>query len=153
MDADHSTQKAARAAAEEILRIIYGDDLSGCTVSLDRITAVISTAMTGQAQVDRAISELNDKAYEAIRLLSTPPANGESLNPEELRSLLGVAVGIGAGIALSRYLGTLFFGVSPGNPATYLEVALLMIAIALVACLLPALRAVRLNPMVALRYE
>jgi hypothetical protein len=88
MDAE-PTQKAARAAAEEILRIIYGDDLAGCTVSLDRITAVISTAMTGQAQVDRAISELNDKAYEAIRLLSTPPANGESLNPEELRSLLG----------------------------------------------------------------
>jgi hypothetical protein len=88
MDAE-PTEKAARAAAEEILRIIYGDDLSGCTVSLDRITAVISSAMTGQAQVDRAISELNDKAYEAIRLLSTPPANGQSLNPDELRSLLG----------------------------------------------------------------
>jgi hypothetical protein len=89
MNPDHPTQKAARAAAEEILRIIYGDDLVGCTVSLDRITEVISSAMTGQAQVDRAIAELNDKAYEAIRLLSTPPANGQSLNPEELRSLLG----------------------------------------------------------------
>ena len=89
MEADHPTQQAARTAAEEILRIIYGDDLAGCTVSLDRITAVISSAMTGQAQVDRAIAELNDKAYEAIRLLSTPPANGQSLTPEELRSLLG----------------------------------------------------------------
>jgi hypothetical protein len=89
MNPDHPTQTAARAAAEEILRIIYGDDLAGCTVSLDRITAVISSAMTGQAQVDRAISDLNDKAYEAILLLSTPPANGQSLNPEELRSLLG----------------------------------------------------------------
>ena len=89
MDPDHPTQKAARAAAEEILRIIYGDDLAGCTVSLDRITAVIAAAMAGQAQVDRAISELNDKAYEAIRLLSTPPANGQSLDPDELRSLLG----------------------------------------------------------------
>src|SRR6476619_929147 len=88
MESDHPTQKAARAAAEEILRIIYGDDLEGCTVSLDRITAVILSAMTGQAQVDRAIAELNDKAYEAIRLLSTPPANGQSLNADELRSLL-----------------------------------------------------------------
>jgi len=88
MDSDHPTQKAARAAAEEILRIIYGDDLAGCTVSLDRITGVISSAMTGQAHVDRAIAELNDKAYEAIRLLSTPPADGSSLNPDELRSLL-----------------------------------------------------------------
>jgi hypothetical protein len=88
MDSGHPTQKAARAAAEEILRIIYGDDLTGCTVSLDRITGVIATAMTGQGQVDRAIAELNDKAYEAIRLLSTPPANGAALDADELRSLL-----------------------------------------------------------------
>jgi putative ABC transport system permease protein len=67
--------------------------------------------------------------------------------------LLGVVIGIGAGIALSKYLASLFFGVSPANPATYLEVAFLMIAIALVASLLPALRAIRLKPMVALRYE
>jgi hypothetical protein len=88
MDSGHPTQIAARAAAEEILRIIYGDDLAGCTVSLDRITDVIVTAMTGQAQVDRAIAELNDKAYEAIRLLSTPPADGASLDADGLRSLL-----------------------------------------------------------------
>jgi hypothetical protein len=81
--------QAARAAAEEILRIIHGDDLEGCAVSLDRITEVISAAMAGQAQFDRAIAELNEKAYEAIRLLSTPPANGHSLNADELRSLLG----------------------------------------------------------------
>jgi hypothetical protein len=89
MESDHPTGKTARAAAEEILRIIYGDDLAGCTVSLDRITDVILSAMTGQARVDRAIAELNDKAYEAIRLLSAPPANGSSLNADELRSLLG----------------------------------------------------------------
>jgi len=89
METEYHTQKAARAAAEEILRIIYGDDLAGCTVSLDRITGVIASAMRGQAHVDRAIAELNDKAYEAIRLLSTPPANGASLNADELRSLLG----------------------------------------------------------------
>jgi hypothetical protein len=88
MDIDRPIPNAARVAAEEILRIIYGDDLEGCTVSLDRITEVISTAMAGQAQFDRAIADLNEKAYEAIRLLSTPPADGPSLNPDELRSLL-----------------------------------------------------------------
>jgi hypothetical protein len=86
---DHRMDETARVAAEEILRIIYGDDLEGCTVSLDRITSVISTAMAGQAQFDRAVVELNEKAYEAIRLLSTPPADGPSLNADELRSLLG----------------------------------------------------------------
>jgi len=86
---ESASPQAARVAAEEILRIIYGDDLEGCTVSLDRITEVIAAAMAGQAQFDRAIADLNEKAYEAIRLLSTPPANGQSLNADELRSLLG----------------------------------------------------------------
>jgi len=88
MERESLAKTTARSAGEEILRIIYGDDLEGCTVSLDRITEVISTAMAGQAQVDRAIAELNDKAYEAIRLLSTPPADGPTLNADELRSLL-----------------------------------------------------------------
>ncbi len=47
----------------------------------------------------------------------------------------------------------LFFGVNPANALTYVEVALLMIGIALIACLIPAWRAIRVNPMVALRYE
>ncbi len=67
--------------------------------------------------------------------------------------VLGVIIGVAGGVALSRYLSSLFFGVSPASPATYVEVALLMIGIALFACLLPAWRAVRVNPMVALRYE
>lgn len=85
----HPSSEAARGAAEEILRIIYGDDLEGCTVSLDRITQVISAAIAGQARYDRAVADLNEKAYEAIRLLSTPPANGQALNADELRTLLG----------------------------------------------------------------
>ncbi len=67
--------------------------------------------------------------------------------------LLGVAIGLAAGLALSRYLSSLFFGVSPANASTYLEVGVLMLGIALIACLLPAWRAVRVNPMISLRYE
>jgi putative ABC transport system permease protein len=67
--------------------------------------------------------------------------------------LLGVIIGVAAGVALSRYLASLFFGVSPANPGTYLQVALLMMGVAVVACLLPAWRAIRVNPMEALRYE
>jgi len=67
--------------------------------------------------------------------------------------VVGVIIGVAGGIALSRYLSSLFFGVSPASPATFIEVALLMISIALVASLLPAWRAIRVNPMIALRYE
>lgn len=81
--------RAARAAAEEILRIIYGDDLEGCAVSLDQITEVISNALAEQTQQSDAISELHEKGFEAIQLLSTPPANGQALGPDELRTLLG----------------------------------------------------------------
>src|ERR1700759_5395071 len=88
MNPDVQIQNPARAAAEDILRIIYGDDLEGCTVSLDRITAVIETAIAGQLKFDLALADLHEKAYAAIQLLSTPPANGASLNPDELRSLL-----------------------------------------------------------------
>jgi putative ABC transport system permease protein len=67
--------------------------------------------------------------------------------------VLGVIIGVAGGIALSRSLSSLFFGVNPANPATYVEVAFLMIGIALLACFLPAWRAIRVNPMIALRYE
>ena len=57
MEREPLATKTAQSAAEEILRIIYGDDLAGCNVSLDRITAVISMAMAGQTQVARALAE------------------------------------------------------------------------------------------------
>jgi ABC-type antimicrobial peptide transport system permease subunit len=66
---------------------------------------------------------------------------------------LGLVIGVAAGVALSRFLANLFFGVSPSNPATYLEVALVMLVIAAVACLVPAWRPLRVSPMVALRCE
>ncbi len=66
---------------------------------------------------------------------------------------LGVLLGIAGGFALNRFLASLLFGVSASNPITYLEVAALMIGIALAACYFPAARAMRVNPMVALRYE
>jgi hypothetical protein len=89
MDSDPQLQRAARGAAEEILRVIYGDDLEGCTVSLDRITEIISAAMTPRTQEIHAMAEVYEKGFEVIQLLSTPPANGQALGADELRSLLG----------------------------------------------------------------
>jgi putative ABC transport system permease protein len=66
---------------------------------------------------------------------------------------LGLLIGVATGFAVSRALASLFFGVSATSPGTYVEVALLMLAIAIVACYVPAARAARINPMTALRYE
>jgi predicted permease len=66
---------------------------------------------------------------------------------------IGALVGVGAAIALSRVLESLLFGVKPNNVATLVIVSVGLIAIALVACWIPARRATRVDPLVALRYE
>jgi hypothetical protein len=82
-------EKAANSVAEEVLRIIYGDDLEGCAVNLDSIATVVRSALDEQAAPNRELAELHEKGFEAIQLLSTPPPDGEKLSAEDLRSLLG----------------------------------------------------------------
>jgi putative ABC transport system permease protein len=65
----------------------------------------------------------------------------------------GLAVGLAASIVVTRFLSTLLFGVKATDPLTFAVVAAILATVTLAACYLPARRATRVDPLIALRHE
>jgi putative ABC transport system permease protein len=73
---------------------------------------------------------------------------------QALRTIaIGVAMGLAGSLALTRTMASMLFGLSPNDPFTFISVSLLLVMVALIACWVPARRAAKVDPMVALRYE
>lgn len=87
--------------------------------------------------------------------LGAQPGNVLSLVMKQGAALtvIGVIVGVGAALGLTRLMATLLFGVQPTDPLTFLSVSAILAVVALAASYIPALRATKVDPMKALRYE
>ena len=89
MSEESHAERPAVVAAEEVLREIFGDDLQGCTVSMERIGAVIEATFGRETAKLHELVGLYEKLVEALHLLSTPPEEAKTMDANELRSLLG----------------------------------------------------------------
>lgn len=144
--------------------ILTMDELVTNSLSQERFNMMLLGAFAALALLLAAVgiySVLSYSVKRSVREIGIRMALGARLG-DVLRSvvfeamkpaLLGVAVGTAGALLLGRVLSSLIYGVRPTDPITFLAVAALLAAVALVASIAPAYRATKVDPIVALRYE
>ena len=163
----------AHAAAEEVHKndanlpvthVTTLDGLLSVSVSPRRFSAVLLGIFAALALILAAMGIYGVMSYiVSLRTNEIGIRVALGAQPRDILNLIvsrgarlaaaGIALGLAGALALSRLLSSLLYGVKATDPLTFAGVALLLAAVALLACVLPARRAMRVDPMIALRYE
>lgn len=88
MGSESKPDQFAAYLTEEILRLIFGDDYKGCTVSPEQVTALIQENLARERARAEELLDLYEKVVEAVNLLSTPPDPAKVREPQVLTELL-----------------------------------------------------------------
>ncbi len=156
------------AAKADPSSVVYGarpmEEIVGNSIATQRLAMIMLSLFSTVALLLSAIgiygviSYLTSQRTQEIGIRVALGASGgdvlRMVIGEGMRiTVVGVALGLAAALALTRLLATLIYGVGAWDPVTFVGVALLLTSVALFACYIPARRATRVDPMTALRYE
>jgi ABC-type antimicrobial peptide transport system permease subunit len=146
-------------ASVRTMQEVYGKSLARTSFTLVMLGIAGAMALTlGIIGIYGVISYSVSQRQREIGIRLSLGAQGGDVLQMVLRegaklALVGVAIGICAAFALTKLMNNLLFGVTAYDPVTFAAVAVLLISVALLACYIPARRAMLVEPIVALRYE
>ena len=132
------------AASRSLMLLFSGFALLALVLASVGIYGIISYAVSQRTREIGIRMALGARSIDVLRLVLK---NGMTL------VVAGVAIGVGGAMALTRFLTTMLFGVTPTDTLTFVIVSLALAGVALIACLVPARRATKVNALEALRYE
>ena len=139
-------------------------DALGASVAQERFRTLLLSSFSAIALILAAVGIFGVISYWASRrtheigirmaLGSTPGRILRLVLGESAKLVFaGLGVGLPAALVLARFLSSLLYGIRPSDPLTFIAVALILTGVALLACYIPARRATKVDPIIALRYE
>jgi predicted permease len=159
-------RRAVRARSPDIPveKLVSMEEILGESLAPQQVTAVTLTAYALVALLLASIGLYGVLAYSVsqrtheIGIRMTLGAERRDVlrlvvGQGMILTLLGLGIGIVGAFGLTRFLSSMLYGVTPDDPLTFASMSLLLAGVALLACYIPARRATKVDPMVALRYE